>query len=78
MDMLPSTIKKSVMAMQLSDFNDGSMPMEEASSKQSLYYIEAFQVVQKCLIYFYCHSSPTDLRSNCPVGNCNKISTEMF
>lgn len=74
--MLPSTIKKSVMAMQLSDFNDGSMPAEEASSNRTCIILKCFRLYKN--IYFYCHSSPNNLRNNCPLGNSNKISTEMF
>lgn len=74
--MLPSTTKKSVMAVQLSDFNDGSMPLEEASSNRTCIILKCFELYKN--IYFYCHSSPNDLRSNCSLGNCNKIITEMF
>lgn len=42
--MLPSTIKKSVRAMQLSDFNDGSMPMEEASSNRTCIILKCFRL----------------------------------
>lgn len=70
MHMLPSAIKKSVMAIQLSDINDGSMPMEEASSNRTCIILRCFGLYKN--IYFYCHSSPNDLRSNCPLENCNK------
>lgn len=74
--MLSSTIKKSVMAMQLSDFNDGSMPMEEASSNRTCIILKCFGLYKS--IYFYCHSSPNDLRNNCPLGNCNKIIRDVL
>lgn len=50
MHMLPSTIKKSVMAMQLSDFNDGSMPTEEASSNRTCIILKCFGLYKN--IYF--------------------------
>lgn len=75
MHMLPSTIKKSVMTMQLSDFSDGSMPMEEASSNRTC-IILCFGLYKN--IYFYHYSSPNDRRNNCPLVNSNKIITEMF
>lgn len=40
MHMFPSTIKKSVMSMQLSYLNDGSMPMEKAYSNGTCITLE--------------------------------------